>query len=180
MEDTRMENSERWKEKGDVVGDLTAAWLFCNLSSLLQDERTRWEVREQQLGASYIFPQRRKWPRPAKWLTSLAVGGGTDKPFHSFSVLRGILSTMPCEPYKVSIRTPANKEQLEEVLLLLPQRELKLGGWDGGGARKEGLISKSTEPRKPLFPEGIKLHLHSETLDRMDFKCYIYIMSNRH
>ena len=88
--------------------------------------------------------------------------------------------TMPCEPYKVSIRTPANKEQLEEVLLLLPQRELEWGGRDGGGASKEDPMTKSSEPRKPLFLKGIRLHLHSETLDRMDFKCYIYIMNNRH
>lgn len=78
----------------------------------------------------------------------------------------------------MSVRTPANKEQLEEVLLLPPQRELELGGQDGGGASKEDLMSKSAEPGKPLFPEGIRLHLHLKTLDRTDFKCYIYKMSN--
>ena len=76
----------------------------------------------------------------------------------------------------MSVRTPANEEQLEEVLLP-PQRELELGGQDGRGASKEDLMSKSAEPRKPLFPEGIRLHLPSKT-DRMDFKCYVYKMSN--
>ena len=108
---------------------------------------------------------------------SQAVGADTDKAFHSSCVLRGILSTIPCEPHKVSVRTPANEERLEEVLLP-PQRELELGGQDGRGASKEGLMSKSAEPRTPLFPEGIRLHLHSKPLDRMDFKCYIYKMSN--
>lgn len=173
-----MENSERWKEKGDVVGHLAAAWLSCNLSSLSR-MREQGEVREQQLGDLISSPKEENDLDLLNDLPSLAVREGTDKPFHCSSVLRGILSTMPHEPYKVSIKTPANKEQLEEVLLL-PQRELELGGWDGGGASKEGLMSKSTEPRKPLFLESIRLHLHSETLDRMDFKCYICIMSNRH
>ena len=77
----------------------------------------------------------------------------------------------------MSVRTPANEERLEEVLLP-PQRELELGGQDGRGASTEDLMSESAEPRKALFPEGIRLHLHSETLDRMDFKCYVYKMSN--
>lgn len=54
----------------------------------------------------------------------------------------------------MSIRTPAKEEQLEEVLPP-PQRELELGGRDGGGASKEDPMTKSSEPRKPLFPEVI-------------------------
>lgn len=44
-----------------------------------------------------------------------------------------------------------------------------MGGRDGGGASKEDPITKSSEPRKPLFLKGIRLYLHSETLDRMGF-----------